>query len=107
MVSDGGISEGKWQARKVGFYLLDFGQCDTVDLGEDSEDALDVYLAFLAAMSTGDNALYIPQEEELFGVFKGAYLRVADMIIKDRRLGRKFDAEELTRGFKKDRGGFL
>jgi hypothetical protein len=51
-----------FQQRAIGLYLLDFGQCEHVDLAEDAED---VYQAFKGAMVTGDNQLFIPNCQKI------------------------------------------
>jgi len=105
-----GISKGEWQARKVELWLLDFGDCSMLDLQGDGIKVQDVYLAFWGAMVAGENELSIPHEhEKVFGVFKEAYLRVANMIIEEksssssRKLSGKFDAKEFLRGFEEYR----
>jgi hypothetical protein len=52
-----GDDDSELQHRAVGLYLLDFGQCDLVDLAQDPRD---VFQAFKGAMVTGDNQLFIP-----------------------------------------------
>ncbi|KAI2462767.1 hypothetical protein F4781DRAFT_441874 [Annulohypoxylon bovei var. microspora] len=71
-VREPGTNTADSQKRSVGLYLIDFGQCEWVDLSEDCEV---VYQAFKGAMVTGDNQLFIPNYQkspELFAAFKGA-----------------------------------
>ncbi|KND89899.1 hypothetical protein TOPH_05512 [Tolypocladium ophioglossoides CBS 100239] len=64
--------EQRLQHRAVHLFLLDFGQCEAVDL---SGDVAAVYQAFKGAMVTGDNQLFIPhckKSAQLFGAFRKA-----------------------------------
>ncbi|POR31345.1 Uncharacterized protein TPAR_08444 [Tolypocladium paradoxum] len=83
-----------FQHRAIGLYLLDFGQCDAVDL---SEDAAVVYQAFKGAMVMGDNQWFIPhykKSPELFAVFEKAYIEAGQTVINDKALGNKFNIQE-------------
>lgn len=82
------------QHRAVGLYLLDFGQCQSVDLF--NEDVQDVYQGFKAAMIMGDNQLFIPhpKETELFRAFSEAYKKIAGLVLKAQGLDEKFDVDD-------------
>lgn len=83
-----------FQHRAVGLYLLDFGQCQAVDLLNADEE--EVYQQFRAAMIMGDNQLFIPHYREtgLFRVFSHAYKSAAGFILKERGLDKKFNVED-------------
>lgn len=82
------------QHRLIGFYLLDFGQCQSVDLFNAEVD--EVYQRFKAAMIMGDNQLFIPhpKEVELFRAFSEAYRKTARLLLKERGLDGRFDVED-------------
>ncbi|KAM7204833.1 hypothetical protein V8F33_001422 [Rhypophila sp. PSN 637] len=87
-------SSAREQHRETKLFLLDFGQCDGVDLLED--DTEDVYQAFKGAMVTGDNQLFIPhlkKTPELWAAFRKGYLMAGQLIIEKRGLGSKFSVE--------------
>ncbi|KAK4442730.1 hypothetical protein QBC34DRAFT_443925 [Podospora aff. communis PSN243] len=95
------------QHRAVGFYLLDFGQCDAVDL-EDEKD--DVYQAFKGAMVTGDNQLFIPhfqRSRDIFESFRGGYIAAAEVIMDEKGIKNKFDAVEFMREYEEYAEDFL
>ena len=95
------------QHRAVGFYLLDFGQCDLIDLSRDPED---VYQAFKGAMVTGDNQLFIPHYRKspaLFAVFKGEYMRAGEFIVKEKKLDTKFKMADFMREYEEYAEDFL
>ncbi|KAK4203272.1 hypothetical protein QBC40DRAFT_219558 [Triangularia verruculosa] len=97
-----------FQHRAVGFYLLDFGQCDRVNLEED--DADEVYQAFKGAMVMGDNQLFIPHYEksrEIFAAFKQGYLLAGQSVIEKRGLEEKFDIGEFMREYEEYAEDFL
>ncbi|KAK0655238.1 hypothetical protein B0T16DRAFT_450958 [Cercophora newfieldiana] len=103
--SQGGALD--FQHRAVGFYLLDFGQCDAVDL-EDEKD--DVYQAFKGAMVTGDNQLFIPhfqRSRDVFESFRDGYIAAAEVIMDEKRISNKFDAVEFMREYEKYAEDFL
>lgn len=96
-----------FQQRAVGLYLLDFGQCDSVDLAGDVDA---VYQAFKGAMVTGDNQLFIPhcqKSPELFKAFKIAYMDAAETILKDKKMNTKFDMEEFMEQYEEYAEDFL
>ena len=95
------------QHRAVGFYLLDFGQCDLVDLSQAPED---VYQAFKGAMVTGDNQLFIPHYRKspaIFAVFKEAYTKAGQFILKEKKLDMKFKMEDFMREYEEYAEDFL
>lgn len=86
----------RFQHRKIGLYLIDFGQCDRVDMGR---SAGEVYQSFRGAMVTGDNACFIPNPrhtKELFRIFKDSYSTTAKQILEESSFEKgKFDIDEL------------
>ncbi|KAK1764288.1 hypothetical protein QBC33DRAFT_202714 [Phialemonium atrogriseum] len=97
-----------FQHRRVGFYLLDFGQCESVDLMREHVDV--VYQAFKGAMVTGDNQLFIPhyrRSPELFAAFKAAYIATGRVILADQRWGDKFSVEEFMEEYQEYAEDFL
>lgn len=85
-----------FQHRAIGLYLLDFGQCQPIDLLEDSET---VYQAFKGAMVTGDNRLFIPKDPDLYLQFRKGYVAAADLILKGKGLADRFNAEAFMREY--------
>ncbi len=99
-----------FQRRAVGFHLLDFGQCDLVDLEHEDEDT--VYQSFKGAMVTGDNQLFIPhyaKSPELFSAFKGGYMEAGQMILEERGMPMvdKFNVEDFMREYEEYAEDFL
>lgn len=95
------------QHRAVGLYLLDFGQCETVDLTQDSDA---VYQAFKAAMVTGDNQLFIPHystSPALFATFKKGYIDAGNIILADKRLHGKFSMADFLQEYEEYAEDFL
>lgn len=96
-----------FQHRAVGFYLLDFGQCDLVDLSQDPDD---VYQAFKGAMVTGDNQLFIPhykKNPEGFAAFREGYKQAGQTILAEKNLGMKFSMENFMREYEEYAEDFL
>ncbi|KAI1396237.1 hypothetical protein F4819DRAFT_491721 [Hypoxylon fuscum] len=96
-----------FQHRAVGLYLLDFGQCELVDLSEDPDV---VYQAFKGAMVTGDNQLFIPHYQrspKLFSAFGEAYLDAGQRIIVDKKLEKNFNMEEFMKEYEEYAEDFL
>jgi hypothetical protein len=96
-----------FQHRAVGFYLLDFGQCELIDLSEDPDVA---YQAFKGAMVTGDNQLFIPHYQkspELFAAFKKAYIEAGQAILVDKELEMKFNMEQFMKEYEEYAEDFL
>ncbi|CAG8902450.1 unnamed protein product [Penicillium egyptiacum] len=82
------------QHRAVGLYLLDFGQCEAVDLTQDPDV---VYQAFKGAMVTGDNQSFIPhylRSPALFATFRQGYIEAGNAILSDKQLNNKFNMED-------------
>ncbi|KAI1392711.1 uncharacterized protein F4822DRAFT_138610 [Hypoxylon trugodes] len=82
------------QHRAVGLYLIDFGQCESVDLSEEPEE---VYQALKVAMVTGDSQLFIPhyrKSPELYSVFKEAYIDAGRLILVEKGLDSNFNVDE-------------
>lgn len=83
-----------FQNRKIGLHLIDFGQCEAVDMSSDPQA---VYQAFKGAMVTGDNANFIPNHRlspDLFQAFIEAYSQAADRIIQLQGLSHLFHISE-------------
>lgn len=96
-----------FQQRAINFYLLDFGQCDEMDMAADKAS---VYQAFKGAMVTGDNQLFIPnciRTPELFNSFKSAYIYACNIIVQDRGWQDKFNAEEFMAEYEEYAEDFL
>ncbi|KAF7562978.1 hypothetical protein G7046_g1153 [Stylonectria norvegica] len=94
------------QHRAVGLYLLDFGQCESVDLFQDPEV---VYQAFKGAMITGDNQLFIPHyrvNPATYTAFKMAYIHASQNILISRNLT-KFNAKEFMTEYEEYAEDFL
>ncbi|CAM1503609.1 Fc.00g012000.m01.CDS01 [Cosmosporella sp. VM-42] len=75
-------------------YLLDFEQCEAVDLSQDKEI---VYQIFKGTMVTGDNKDFIPrltESTELFETFITAYMETGDTILVKKHLQDKFNTDE-------------
>jgi hypothetical protein len=95
------------QCRRIGLWLLDFGQCERVDL---SADADVVYEAFWAAMVTGDNQSFIPNckdNPQLWASFKHGHVEAGRLILKDKGLEKKFDLREFMAGYEEYAEDFL
>ncbi|CAG8426546.1 unnamed protein product [Penicillium salamii] len=95
-----------FQHRAVCLFLLDFGQCDIVDLSQESET---VYQAFKGAMVTGDNQHFIPHanQPELFAAFKEGYSAAGTIILPDKRLDSKFDMKVFMQQYEEYAEDFL
>lgn len=88
------VESANIQHRAIGLYLLDFGQCEAVDLTVDSET---VYQAFKGAMVLGDNQLFIPHAStspQLFAAFRKGYVDAGNVIISARKLKKKFNMDD-------------
>lgn len=87
------------QHRAVGLYLLDFGQCEAVDLTQDCDV---VYQAFKGAMVTGDNQHFIPHSSTnpaLFAAFKKGYIDAGNVILEDRELSGRFSMDDFMKEY--------
>lgn len=87
------------QHRAVGLFLLDFGQCESVDLTQDCDV---VYQAFKGAMVTGDNQSFIPHSStnpELFASFKKGYIDAGNVILRDKNLSDRFSMEDFMQEY--------
>ncbi|KAI4858704.1 hypothetical protein F4820DRAFT_467978 [Hypoxylon rubiginosum] len=85
-------TENDFQHREVHMYLLDFGQCDTVDMNEDQDD---IFQAFKGSLDLQHNQLYLPHPKRsaaLYQAWKSAYLSAARKVIQHE--GLPFDPEE-------------
>ncbi|KAI1764538.1 hypothetical protein GGR53DRAFT_530386 [Hypoxylon sp. FL1150] len=83
--------------RGVHMYLLDFGQCDSVNMKGNKED---VFQALKGSMVLHQNQIYLPhpsRNTELYQAWKSAYLSTSRKII--RREGLSFDPEEFLYGY--------
>ncbi|KAI1108442.1 hypothetical protein F5Y14DRAFT_459534 [Nemania sp. NC0429] len=81
-----------FQKREIHMYLLDFGQCDTVDMSEDQDD---IFQAFKGAMVLQPNQLYLPhprRSPSLYQAWKSAYRSTAREVIRCE--GLPFNPEE-------------
>lgn len=86
-----------FQRRAVHMYLLDFGQCDTIDMSEDQDD---IFQAFKGSMVLQQNQIYLPHPKrsaELYEAWKLAYLGASWRIILNE--GLPFDPEEFLREY--------
>lgn len=96
-----------FQHREVGLYLLDFGQCEKVDLSHEPDV---VYQSFKGAMVTGDNRLFIPNCQstpDLFAEFRSGYCEAGEIILAKRKLEDRFDIEDFMREYEEYAGDFL
>ena len=83
-----------FQHRAIGAFLLDFGQCEMVDLNEEPEN---VYQSFKGAMVTGDNQSFIPHyatDPELFNAFKMSYIETGKKLLSEKQLSNVFSIED-------------
>jgi hypothetical protein len=88
-----------FQHRAVGLYLLDFGQCEAVDLSQDCDV---VYQAFKGAMVTGDNQRFIPHNSTspaLFAAFKKGYMDAGNVVLSDKQLNDKFRIQDFMQEY--------
>ncbi|CAG8269130.1 unnamed protein product [Penicillium olsonii] len=94
------------QDRAIGLFFLDFGQCDIVDLSQESGT---VYQAFKGAMVTGDNQHFIPHanQPEFLAAFKKGYSAAGTIILGDKRLDSKFDIKEFIQQYEEYAEDFL
>jgi hypothetical protein len=96
-----------FQRRAIGLFLLDFGQCESVDLSENPQT---VYQAFKGAMVMGDNQSFIPHlsnDPELFAAFKKGYIEVGNVILLDKRLNDAFSVEDFMQQYEEYAADFL
>ncbi len=99
--------EAGFQHRSVGFYLLDFGQCDYVDLSKAPEA---VYQAFKGTMVTGDNQLFIPhynKSPKLFAAFREGYIGAGEAILVKKGLETQFSIEDFMKEYEEYAEDFL
>ncbi|KGO76042.1 hypothetical protein PITC_011990 [Penicillium italicum] len=95
------------QHRAVQLYLLDFGQCEVVDLTQDPDV---VYQAFKGAMVTGDNQRFIPHYSKspiLFSTFRYGYIEAGNFILSDKQLQNKFNMEVFMQEYEEYAEDFL
>jgi hypothetical protein len=95
------------QSRAVQLYLLDFGQCEAVDLAQDPDV---VYQAFKGAMVTGDNQSFIPhylRSPAMFATFRQGYIEAGNMILSDKKLQNKFSMEAFMQEYEEYAEDFL
>ncbi|KAJ6186792.1 hypothetical protein N7519_008093 [Penicillium mononematosum] len=95
------------QYRAVQLYLLDFGQCEAVDLAQNPDV---VYQAFKGAMVTGDNQSFIPhylKSPALFATFRQGYIEAGKMILSDKKLQNKFNMEDFMQEYEEYAEDFL
>ncbi|KAI6778314.1 uncharacterized protein J7T54_005830 [Emericellopsis cladophorae] len=88
----------RFQQRKIGLFLIDYGQCDEVDMSKPAEE---VYQAFRSAMVTGDNGCFIPNPRhrpQLFRLFKNTYSTTAKQILEESSFEKeKFDIDKFMK----------
>ncbi|KXG51940.1 uncharacterized protein PGRI_082240 [Penicillium griseofulvum] len=95
------------QHRTVQMYLLDFGQCEVVDLSQDPDI---VYQAFKGAMVTGDNQWFIPhysRSPTLFATFRKGYIEAGNMILSEKQLKNKYNMEDFMQEYEEYAEDFL
>ncbi|KAJ9488538.1 hypothetical protein VN97_g4745 [Penicillium thymicola] len=95
------------QRRAIGIFLLDFGQCELVDLSEDPQT---VYQAFKGAMVMGDNQSFIPHfsnDPEPFAAFKKGYIEAGNVILLDKGLNDIFSVENFMQQYEEYAEDFL
>ncbi|KAJ5819895.1 hypothetical protein N7474_005486 [Penicillium riverlandense] len=95
------------QHRAVGMYLLDFGQCDVVDLKQEPDE---VYQAFKGAMVTGDNQNFIPncqKSPSVFAEFKDGYLLAGKTILEEKGMADRLSVEDFMREYEEYAEDFL
>lgn len=95
------------QQREVGLYLLDFGQCDGVDL---TRKPAKVYQAFKGAMVTGDNQLFIPnliQRPDLYQSFREGYVRAGKSVLQQKGMADRLDVETFLEEYEQYAEDFL
>ncbi|KAJ5394810.1 uncharacterized protein N7487_009113 [Penicillium crustosum] len=91
--------EPEFQHRAIKLYLLDFGQCETVDL---TQDPGVVYQAFKGAMVTGDNQRFIPhcsRSPALFATFRQGCIESGNNILSRKKLENKFNIKDFTQEY--------
>lgn len=101
------VESPDFQHRAVGLYLLDFGQCEAVDLTQDCDV---VYQQFKGAMVTGDNQLFIPRSSNspaLFAAFKKGYIDAGSVILSAKQLNDKFGMEDFMQEYEEYAEDFL
>lgn len=94
LLTEGTNSHRDVQNRAVGMYLLDFGQCNAVNLQEDPDI---VYQAFKGTMVTDNNQSYIPNcrtSPALFQSFRDGYLQAGRVVLEQKGLEERFSIEE-------------
>ncbi|CAG9986754.1 unnamed protein product [Clonostachys byssicola] len=96
-----------FQERAVRLCLLDFGQCQAVNMNRDAED---VYRSFYGALVLGDNQWFIPhchRDKELFRHFRNGYVEAGNAILKVKGWVGKFDMEDFMDGYEEYAEDFL
>jgi hypothetical protein len=96
-----------FQHRAVGLYLLDFGQCEAVDLTQDCDV---VYQAFKRAMVTGDNQRFIPHystSPALFTAFKKGYMDAGNVVLSNKQLNDKFSIQDFMQEYEEYAEDFM
>jgi hypothetical protein len=101
------VESPDFQHRAVSLYLLDFGQCEAVDLTQDCDV---VYQAFKGAMVTGDNQRFIPHYSRslgLFAVFRKGYMDAGNAILSQKQLSNKFSMVDFMQEYEEYAEDFL
>lgn len=96
-----------FQHRAVQLYLLDFGQCEAIELAQDLDV---VYQAFKGAMVTGDNQRFIPhysRSPALFATFRQGYIEAGNIILSDKGLNSNFNMEDFMQEYEEYAEDFL
>jgi hypothetical protein len=68
-----------------------------------------VYQAFKGAMVTGDNQYFIPRPNQplVFAAFKKGYIETTKVVLADKNLSAKFDAEQFMQQYEEYAEDFL
>ncbi|KAK5631147.1 hypothetical protein RRF57_006862 [Xylaria bambusicola] len=90
-------ANNNFQQRAIHLYLLDFGQCENVDMEEEEED---VFQTLKGSMVLQQNQLYLPHPRRstaLYQAWESAYLSTAREIIMNE--GLPFDPEKFCQEY--------
>jgi hypothetical protein len=96
-----------FQQRVVQLWMLDFGQCESVNLDEDPEV---VYQRFRGALITGDNQWFIPhcvRDKTLFQQFRTGYVEAGGVILESKGWVHRFDMEDFMDSYEEYAEDFL
>ncbi|VUC27991.1 unnamed protein product [Clonostachys rosea] len=99
--------EQTFQSRAVRLCLLDFGQCELVNMERDAEM---VYMSFHGAMVLGDNQWFIPhchRDPDLFNHFRAGYIDAGNIILHQKGWASKFNMNDFMTGYEEYTEDFL